>query len=612
MRFTRGPAATAATAAAVTLTLAVAACSGSGPAIGNGGGAAPKGQMERGGTVTMAWTGASPNFIFPLAPVTNTDGYNVNLVNPMWPVLVYGGDGGQSTVNPAESLYSSMTWTSNDKTVTINLKPWNWSDGTPITSRDFTFVYNMLKADVPNWNYYVPGLFPADVAGVSTPTAHTVVLNLTRSYNPAFYTEDVLSYVPLLPQHAWDKTSMTGKVGNYDETAAGARAVYAFLQKEGSDMATFTTNPLWKVVDGPWTLNSFQSNGDYSYLPNTHYSGPDKPIVSKWVNTTFTTDTAELDTLRAGGSIDVGTLPLNDIQQAGVLKSEGYSIAAEPFPGVAEIIPNLYNAQAGPLLRQLYVRQALEDLIDRPQIVSKVYHGYADPGNGPVPVQAFTQWASPLEKSGGPYPYSPSAAIGLLKSHGWKVVPGGTSTCQRPGTAASDCGAGVAGGEPLSFQLTYASGKASVDEQEAAIQSSEEQAGVRIALKSEPFNTLTGTAGTCTASSHPASTCGWQLVDFGYDPYQLYPSGTGFFNTGGYNNQGGYSSAMMDSLINATEYGSSASAFYRYEDYAAEQLPWLWLPLESDIFVYKSSLQGFTPLNPISGGLNPEVWYFTK
>jgi peptide/nickel transport system substrate-binding protein len=605
--------------ATVSLALAttVAACSGtgSGSAIGNGNGTgAAKGQKEQGGTVTMAWIASAPNFIFPLAPSTNLDGYNANLTQPMWPYLVYNGDGGASAINPQESLYSSMVWSNGDKTITITLKPWKWSDGTPITSRDFTFVYNLLKSDddYQNWINYLPGEFPADVTSVSAPNAHTVVVNLNHSYNPDFYEEDVLGMVPLLPQHAWDKTSAGGKVGNYDETAAGAKAVYAFLQKEGGDMTAFTTNPLWKVTDGPWTLSSFNSNGDYSYVPNKNYSGPVKPTLSQWVNTAYTTDTAQLDALRAGGALDIGTLPLNDVQQVGVLKSEGYSIASQPLPGVAAITPNFYNAQVGPMLRQLYVRQAMEYLIDGPQIISKVYQGYADPGAGPVPVQAFPQWASPLEKSGGPYPYNPAKAISLLKAHGWKVVPNGTTTCQSPGTGASDCGAGITAGEALSFQLLYSSGQASMDEQEAAIQSSEAQAGIKIALKSEPFNTLVGQYGVCSASSHPASGCSWQLVDEGYLPYNLYPAGSSLFNTGGVNNNGGYSTPEEDSLVNATEYGSSTQAFFQYEDYTAEQLPWLWLPLESNVWVYKSNLGGFAPLNPVSGGLNPEAWYYTK
>jgi len=198
------------------------------------------------------------------------------------------------------------------------------------------------------------------------------------------------------------------------------------------------------------------------------------------------------------------------------------------------------------------------------------------------------------------------------RSHGWKVTPNGTTTCQHPGSGASDCGTGITAGQPLSFQLLYSSGTASMDEQEAAIQSSEAQAGLKISLKPEPYNTLAAGVGTCTASSHPAATCGWQLVDFGYQPNSLYPAGNGFFNTGGYNNFGGYSNPELNNLINATEYGSSTSAFFTYEDYAACQLPWLWIPLPANIWVYKSNLQGFTPLNPLTGGLNPEVWYYSS
>jgi peptide/nickel transport system substrate-binding protein len=607
----RNPRRLAALAATLALAAVVAACGGGTVNVGSG--TTVRGKMIKGGTVTIAeQSGASPNFIFPYPPSTNTDGYDVNLTMGLWPSLSYIGDGGKSAVNPQESLYSSLTYSDHDTVVTIVLKPWKWSDGVPITSRDFTFTYNLLKANYTNWINYTQGLFPTDVKKVSTPNAHTVVLELTRSYNPSFYTDDVLSLVSLMPQHVWDKTSATGKVGNYDETTAGAKAVYAFLQKQGGDMATFDTNPLWKVVDGPWKLGTFDSDGYYSWVPNKNYSGPDKPILDKVVWTPFTTDTAEMTTLRSGTSLDLAGLPSNDVRQIGALEAEGYSVAVEPIPGVAEIMPNLYNPTVGPLLRQLYVRQALEYLIDRPQIASKVWAGYADPGNGPVPVLASGSYVSPLEKSGGPYPYSPSKAISLLKAHGWKVDPNGVSTCQQAGTGPADCGAGIKAGEPLQFTLLFSSGSTSFDQQEAAIQSTEAAAGIKIVLKAEPFNTEVATTGVCDAQSHPASTCSWQLFDEGYMPYSLDPTGASFFNTGGFNNLGGYSSAEEDNLINQTEYGSSSSAFDAYEDYTAEQLPWIWLPDPSNLFVYKKNLAGVTPLNPFSGTLNPEVWYYTK
>ncbi len=77
----------AAVAAILAFTMTAAACSSS------GGGASGKPQL--GGTVTIAWNDAAPNFIFPFPPATNTDGYNQNLTAPLWPELSYDGNGGQ-------------------------------------------------------------------------------------------------------------------------------------------------------------------------------------------------------------------------------------------------------------------------------------------------------------------------------------------------------------------------------------------------------------------------------------------------------------------------------------------------------------------------------------
>jgi peptide/nickel transport system substrate-binding protein len=601
----------AALGAVLTLGSLLAACGSTSPKVGSG--SAVKGQLVRGGVVNIAQpSGATPNDIFPLGPATNANGYNVNLTMGSWPSLVYVGDGTQSDVNAQESLYSSLTWSNNDQQVTIVLKPWKWSDGQPITARDFTFVYNLLKYNYNDWIDYTQGLFPTDVTKVLTPNSRTIVLDLNRSYNPAFYTDDELSYIPLLPQHVMDRTSLTGKVSNYDLTKAGADAVWTFLQKQGEEEGTFTSSPLWQVVDGPWKITTFLSDGYYAWTPNKNYSGPDKPILSKVIYTPFTDDDAEMDTLRSGTTLSLAALPLNDIKQIPALEAEGYTVATVPTPGVAEIVPNLYNPVNGPILRQLYIRQAFEYLVDRPLIVNKVYAGYADPGNGPVPVLYGQQWDSPLEKSGGPYPYSPSKATALLKAHGWKVVPNGEDTCQQPGSGPTQCGAGITAGEKLGFTLIYSSGSATFDQQNADIQSTEALAGIKVALKPEPFNTINATTGYCNASSHPTSTCSWQMQDYGYNPYSLDPAGAGMFNTDAVGNYGGYSSPEMDSLINQTEYGSSSSAFFNYENYAAEQLPYLWLPDESGVFVYRKNLAGVFPSNPFSATLNPEVWYYTK
>src|SRR5215469_16579589 len=152
-------------AAVVALAATAAACSST--SSGSNGSHA-SGSPQQGGTATQAWIGATPNFLFPYAPATNSDGYNQNLTEPLWPPLAFDGEGGQSVINPQESLYGSLAFSNGNKTVTMTLKSWKWSDGAPITSRDFTFTYNLLKANYQNWNNYIPGTFPADVASVAT------------------------------------------------------------------------------------------------------------------------------------------------------------------------------------------------------------------------------------------------------------------------------------------------------------------------------------------------------------------------------------------------------------------------------------------------------------
>ena len=99
-------------AAAVVLPLAVAACSGA--SSGSSGSSAPQGRPQHGGTVTIAWP-ATPNFVFPLVPATNSDGFNENLSSLLWPFLVYPGDGAQSIVNPRESLFTSIAYSDGDR-----------------------------------------------------------------------------------------------------------------------------------------------------------------------------------------------------------------------------------------------------------------------------------------------------------------------------------------------------------------------------------------------------------------------------------------------------------------------------------------------------------------
>src|SRR5262249_56317977 len=96
--------------------------------------------------------------------------------------------------------------------VTVTLKPYKWSDGKPVTSRDFTFFLNLLKANKKSWAAYLPGDLPDNVKSVKIVSQRTFTLNLDRAYSPTWFTGNQLSQIMPIPQHAWYKKSATGRV----------------------------------------------------------------------------------------------------------------------------------------------------------------------------------------------------------------------------------------------------------------------------------------------------------------------------------------------------------------------------------------------------------------
>jgi peptide/nickel transport system substrate-binding protein len=479
-----------------------------------------------------------------------------------------------------------------------------------VTSRDVVFWINMLKANKLNWGEYAPGFFPDDVTKVATPTARQVVLTLNGAVNQQWFTQSELSQISPLPQHAWDKTSANGKIGNYDTTTAGAKAVYKFLDAQARDVNSYGSNPLWHVVDGPWQLSSFNPSGLAKFTPNKSYSGPVKPKTSSFTEVPFTSEAAEYNALRAG-QLTYGYIPATDIAQKALIQGQGYQV--QPwYMWSMNIVPiNFNNPTVGPLFRQLYVRGAMQSLIDQQHYVTAILKGYGAVENGPVPTLPSTSYLTPAMRT-GPYKYSVSRAKSLLSQHGWSVKPNGVSTCAKPGRGAAQCGAGIAKGAPLSFNIVYAAGVTSVDQEMQAWKSALSLVGIRLNLAQQPAGDIFSTMTPC--SPHSAA-CKWQMSYWGtgweFAP-DYYPSGEVAFSTGAIGNWGSYSDPQMDSKIKATTTKNGLSVFHDWADYTTQQLPMLFMPLASiQISAIRGNLSGALPQPSAGLAITPENWYFT-
>ena len=566
-----------------------------------------------GGTATFAeLPGLAPNYIFPMDSLPYFSFNNILFLQfLLYRPLYFFGSGTKPGLNTQVSLAYPPVYSAHDTVATIKLKHYLWSDGTPVVANDIQFWQNLVTANKTNWAGYAPGYYPDNIKSSMVVNSNEIVFHMTHPVNPTWFTDNELSQITPLPIQSMDKTSSKAPASRYDMAPAGARKVYAFLNAQSKTLSTYATNPVWTTVDGPWKLQSFSVDGRAVFVPNPRYSGPVKASLAKFIELPFTSDAAELNELRSG-AITVGYLPFEDVAQKSQLAADGYNLTPWQIFAFNYFAANEHNPQVGATLSQTYVRQALEELVDQSGVIRAFYHGYAVPTCGPVPLTPNDPYASSYEKS-CPFSYNPSKAKSLLTAHGWKVVPGGVSSCAKPGTAANECGAGIAKGAKLAFNFVYASGNLPLDEAVQVYKSDAAKAGVEYQLSSQSFASVSGLAIPCTSTQ---SSCSWQLADWGagwlYSP-DFYPTGDGILATGAGGHTSNDSNKTNDANIASTvSPGAGQPALTKYQDYLASQVPFIWQPTAPyQLTEVSSKLKGVVPQN-IYFNLLPEEWYFTK
>ena len=322
-----------------------------------------------------------PNYIFPVMGSAYYS--NVNLYqfqSELFRPLYWFGQGTAPSFNEKLSLALPPVYSNAGKTVTIKLKKYNWSDGKPVTADDVLFFMQMLKAEKSIWPVYVPGEFPDNVTAMSAPNASTVVFTLNSG---------VLDELVPLQRAEPDHPAAVARVGqDVGELAPSAtptrrrrpvrRSVWNYLTAQAKSPTTYATNPLWQIVDGPFKLKSFSTTGLTVFVPNPKYSGPTKADYAELTLEPFTTDAAEFNALRAG-TLDYGYVPPEDSSQIPLLKSDGYS--TNPWIGwsINYFPMNMNNPTVGPIFRQLYFRQAFQEMVNQPTDIKKALYGYGYP-----------------------------------------------------------------------------------------------------------------------------------------------------------------------------------------------------------------------------------------
>jgi len=295
---------------------------------------------------------------------------------------------------------------------------------------------------------------------------------------------------------------------------------------------------------------------------------------------------------------------------------QGYQLQAVYAWGLDYAPYNFQKADpAHAILSQLYVRQALQYLVNQAEVVEVPLHGYGKISTGPVGDYPPTPFLSSAARHGDPFPYNPYKASKLLTSNGWQLV-NGVDECVKPGSLPGDCGSGVTRNQKLQLNFAYAQGIAWVQVDVQQLVSNAAQVGISINTSAYPFNDLLAiTSGNCGPTKNQP--CPWEIADWGggwtYAPDYL-PTGEELFLTHAVGNFGHYSNVTNDGYIRLTleENGKAQlNAMYKWEQYLTPKLPVMMQP--DAVAALDETINGLhIGVQSPTLQITPETWYYTK
>jgi peptide/nickel transport system substrate-binding protein len=225
--------------------------------------------------------------------------------------------------------------TSPKQVVTYHINPKAvWSDGTPITSKDFKFTWEqvMNTSDVYDKSGY------DKIESVDDSDPATAVVTFKEPYAD------------------WKSTPFAGNYGIYP----------AHLVKDHSELANGYT-----FSGGPWKLDHWTKGTEWVLVPNDKYWGP-KPKLDKVVFKLISDTSAEFQAFKAGEVQGIYPQPqLDAIDQI----NAGLEGAKAQYSGNTGNAEGLWINNSKPPFDDVKVRQALAYSLDRDAIVKRLFGG---------------------------------------------------------------------------------------------------------------------------------------------------------------------------------------------------------------------------------------------
>jgi peptide/nickel transport system substrate-binding protein len=280
--------------------------------------------------------------------------------------------------NLVPKVAKSYSVSPDGKTFTFKLRPGvKFHDGTPVTAADVKFSFERYVAPATG-NGFSFNL--ADMVGVDTPAADTVVIRLS-AYDAGFIPAG--GYASILPMK--------------------------YIQTHGD--AYFGKHP---VATGPWKFRSFALNSNFTLDRFEEYWG-EKPGYATAIFQIIPQDSTRIAALQSGQVDLIAQVPPQYIK---TLSGASGIVVSQKLDGDSVNIKfNTLPSQAGKPWASVLVRQALDYAIDRDAIIKNVLFGGGEADTAIQPTDAA--WSVALSAGVRPRPYDPAKAKALLAQAGF-------------------------------------------------------------------------------------------------------------------------------------------------------------------------------------------------
>jgi peptide/nickel transport system substrate-binding protein len=301
-------------------------------------------------------------------------------------------DYGPAHLETEPGLATSWTHSPDGLTWTFTIRSGvKWQDGVPLTAHDVAFTYTFMMK-------YKLQAFLAALAGIKTvsaPNDTTVVIACSRPK------ADILSmWVPILPQHIW------GRFQSYSQA-------YNFANKP----------PI--VGSGPFQVVQWVHGQYIRCVANKSYWAG-APKVDQLIFSVYSDQMTMASDLQSGTiqlAIDLPPAQIKGMQSDKNVSAQPCAQKAFDYLGF-----NCYTGPSGgnPVLRDWKFRNALNWAVDKQQLVSLAYIGYATPGSTIFEPNFYDptldwHWTPP---AGEAYTFDLTKAGDMLTAAGYPLVNG--------------------------------------------------------------------------------------------------------------------------------------------------------------------------------------------